>query len=430
MANDSTFVKGFRTNMAYFPESVDYGKTFAVTKKNAYKVGGNVKSLNWTARQNIIKTGSIGAGRNYKQQLYGAYDASGSINWEVSDLSFLRFGAGDIAKFGTGADSDHPYVIVDAELTGIDADGLTELGAGDAKAFKTVRIRPYSILAYDRENATGSTYNESIDSIKGAMTTDITLSGSVGTPLIATTNFIAREISFRRNLTEDNAPDFTETAVVTGDNGNTFAKSPKDSYDYSQEAPLMFYQGKVKYGGNTLALVQSFNVSINNNFRVYRAIGDKFIKMPTTGMRNFSATLNLLFDLPSGSDGNPVNNETDILEIIKNYLGYNSSDSFAASTELTPQLNPIPDSKTITLTFTGTTLSGNDKGAEINLYNATPEGFGHPIQLENGMVEIPVTFNVIGYPYNKAGDGSYTGHDGSVSTGVTSINPIFKFWIS
>ena len=43
MANDSTFIKGFRTNMAYFPEST-YG-TFAVTDTNAYKVGGNVKSL-------------------------------------------------------------------------------------------------------------------------------------------------------------------------------------------------------------------------------------------------------------------------------------------------------------------------------------------------------------------------------------------------
>ena len=124
--NDSTFVKGFRTNMAYFPEggnaSYVYGDDFTVTKTNAYKVGGNVKSLNWTARQNIIKTGSIGDGRNYKQQLYGAYDANGSINWEVSDLSFFRFGAGDIAKFGDGSLSTTPYIIVDAELTGIDGD--------------------------------------------------------------------------------------------------------------------------------------------------------------------------------------------------------------------------------------------------------------------------------------------------------------------
>ena len=161
--NDSTFVKGFRTNMAYFPEST-YG-TFAVTDTDAYKVGGNVKSLNWTARQNIIKTGSIGDGRNYKQQLYGAYDANGSISWEVSDLSFFRFGAGDIAAFGTGAAEATPFVIVDSELTGIDGDAtsLTALGAGDVTDFSRVRIRPYSILAYDRENSTRTDYNESID---------------------------------------------------------------------------------------------------------------------------------------------------------------------------------------------------------------------------------------------------------------------------
>lgn len=429
--SDNTFIKGFRTNMAYFPESVDYGETFAVTKNNAYKVGGKVKSLNWTARQNILKTSSIGDGRNYKQQLYGTYDANGSINWEVSDLSFLRFASGDIAKFGNGDSSTSPYIIVDSELTGLDSDAASKaaLSAGDSKNYSKVRIRPFSILAYDRENNGSADYNESVDLIKGALMTDINLSASIGTPLVANTGFVARKINFKRYLDPTDVPDFTSTTPFE-DNGSAYINNPKASFDAAQEAPLMFHQGKVSYGGNTLALVQSFNISMNGNYRTYREVGDRFIKLPTTGMRNFTCTLNLLFNLPAG-EGKPTGGETSILGVIKNYLGYKESDDFSTTKELSPQdIATPPEPKTINLKFVGTTLSGNEKGTDINLYNAVPEGFGHPIQLENGMVEIPVTFNVLGYPFNRAGDGSYTGHDGSSGTAYANINPIFAFWTS
>jgi len=437
-----TFIKGFRTNMAYFPQTdYDEDTTFAVTADNAYKVGGNIKSLNWTARHNIIKTGSIGDGRNYKQQLYGTYDANGSINWEVSDLSFFRFGVGDIAdiaKFGTGASDSQPYAIIDAELTGVDSstESNTALSAGDVTDFSTVRIRPFSILAYDTENATGSSdYNESVDLIYGAMMTDINVTASIGTPLMATTNFVARNINFKRNLPETMTPVFTDEDEST-DDGTTYAKSPALSQAASQEAPLMFYQGEVQYGGNKLALVQSFNLSLNNNFRIFRGVGDKFIKMPTTGMRNFTATVNMLFSLPNSDadlrQGKPNVSETSILEIIKNYLGYESEAPFPITEELTPTPDSVPaETKTITLKFEGTNNAGNDKGAEINLYNVVPEGFGHPVQLENGMVEIAVTFNVIGYPFNKTGDGSYTGFDPEDGgTDLGAFNPMFKFWTS
>lgn len=432
---DTTFVKGFRTNMAYFPET-EYG-TFAVTDTNCYKVGGKVKSLNWTARQNIIKTGSVGDGRNYKQQLYGTYDANGSINWEVSDLSFFRFGAGDIARFGTGSIEGAPFAIVDSELTGIDDTGdLTSLQSEATDSYSKVRIRPFSILAYDRENGAGvPDYNESVDRIKGAMMTDISISGSIGTPLVATTNFVAKKIEFKRHLdtTANEIPDFAN-GDVPDDFGNGMGITPAKSHSLAQEAPLMFYEGEVNYGGNKLALVQSFSIALNNNYRIYRSVGDKFIKMPTTGMRNFTTTLNLVFNLPDNStiagEGKPFNQETSILEIIKQYLGYSADDDFAIGDVLTPTENSTPaETKTINLKFSGHTLSGDDKGAEINLYNATPEGFGHPVQLENGLVEIPVTFSVIGYPYSRAGDGSYTGNDGA-GAAYANLNPIFKFWTS
>jgi len=439
MVNDSTFVKGFRTNMAYFPE-VTYGE-FSVKNTDAYKVGGNVKSVSWTARNNIIKTGSVGGGRNYQQQLYGTYDASGSINWEVSDLSFLRFGIGDIAMFGIGATQANPFILVDSELTGIDNNGsLTNLTAGKTDEYTKIRIRPFSILAYDRENNGTADYNESIDKIHGAMITDINLSSNIGTPLMATTNFVARSISYKRYLDPSGTeiPDFTEN-TVPDDFGNAMSDSPETSYNKSLEVPLMFYEGTVYYNDQDgakssedriLANVQSFNISVANNFRIYRAVGDKFIKMPTTGMRNFQTTLNLLFSLPSG-DGKPTATETSILEIIKNYLGYKGSDAFLDSSELEPTVKSSPaEKKHIKLIFKGNSLSGGEKGAEINMYNATPEGFGHPIQLENGLVEIPVTFNVLGYTYKRAGDGSYNGHDGTSGDAFSNINPIFKFWTS
>ena len=76
-----SFVKGFRVKAAYYPETT-FG-TFAVAHTTCQRVGGKVRGVNWTARQNILQTSNLGDGRNYKQQVLGQYDASASLTFEV-----------------------------------------------------------------------------------------------------------------------------------------------------------------------------------------------------------------------------------------------------------------------------------------------------------------------------------------------------------
>lgn len=442
---DSTFVKGFRTSAVYFPETA-YG-TYSITSTKAYRIGGKVKGINWTAKQNLIKTGNVGDGRNYKQQLYGTYDANASINWEVSDFIFLRFALGDIAKWNNdGNDAASPFFFVDSELTGVDSSSgaNTALLGTNVDGYSSIRLRPFSMLLYDAENsASGSVYAESVDRLLGCMMNDFSLSASIGTPVTSSTNLVVKEIQFKKNISAvpGNVPDFTSTtSTLSSDYGNTVALDNETSYNLSQEPPLMFYEGQMNYGGTKLALVQSFNMSVNNGFRVYREVTDRFILMPTTGMRAFTLTANMLFEIPAVGD---TAGQGSILEIIKNYMGYASDATLSSSTILAPAQSsesgapeistPQNIEKDVTLVFGSTDLSGNARGATITLHKLVPEGFGHPVQYENGLVEIPITFSVRGYPYNKAGDGSYSGWDGSSTSSTfasTGFHPIIQFYLT
>jgi len=480
---DYTYVKGFRTQAAYFPETA-FG-TYSITNYRAKKIGGKVRSINWTVRQNILQTGNVGDGRNYKQQMYGTYDASASIAWEVIEPSFLRFAMGDIAAWGdSGVATTTPFFFVESEMTGIDglATGtvgtttstnpntnllLQEDASGDfgTAHYRKIRIRPFSMLLYDLENTSASVgdWNESVDMLKGCSLNDFSLSASIGSPLLCNSNVIVKEISFRRNLTTDAAtlePDWTAAigdladADKQADLGNAkyddFA--PVDSHNMAQQAPLMFYNGTIEYGsGNVIGKVQSFTYNYNNGLNSFREVGDRFILQPTVGMRGQSLTMNILFSLPPGDDGTGLGggvaagSVTTILEIIKNYFGYDDTTpyTFATGSELrpalatnttttSPQRNAPIEKSLIQLTFNGYNLSGSgtaERGMEINIRNATPEGFGHPVVLENGLVEIPITFSVRGYPFSRVSDGSYGGHDGA-GDALADYNPILKWWFT
>jgi hypothetical protein len=453
---DFSILKGFRTSCAYFVENT-YG-TPLISSTLCRKVAGKVRGINWTARQNIIQTGNVGDGRNYKQQLFGNYDASASMNWEVGDFSFLRFGVGDIAKEGAGDEVAAPYYLMNAELTGTDA--ATLLTAADPGTMTKIRIRPFSMILYDAEQAaSGTALVDTVDILKGCMINDFSLSASIGTPLTCSTNLIVKEISHKRNITASatEMPDFTSTVTSASDVGNADVASltPLISLSYADEAPLMFYNGLVSIDENNLAQVTSFNYSWNNQFVVYRVAGSRFIEMPATGMRRQTLSCNVIFRIESTTDlaqGIPTGSVTNILELIKNYLGYASTSAVTTTTELRPALaltyggfggsatggpavNVPIEKGYVSLQFDSVGCSfvtgKTTKGAKIVVNLAAVEGFGTPIQLENGLVEIPVTFSVRGYTHKRTGDGSFTGWDGSGSTFATFFatgGPTFSWW--
>ena len=442
MASDYTFVKGFRTSAAYFVENeyADYN----ISATNARRVGGKVRGINWTVRQNITKTGNVGDGRNYKQQYIGNYDANASMNFEVSDPSFLRFGMGDIAKFNDNGESDSsPFFFVEAELSGLDweAGDATLLRGNDVTAYRRARLRPFSMLLYDIENVPGGTvWNDNVDYLKGCMINDFSLSSGIGSPLICNVNMSVREISYRRHLEIANTPDFTSTDTSTDDygNGELNTLTPAASLARALEPPLMYYNGGLWIDGNQLGQVTSFNYSLNHQLLIYRELGDRFIVFPQVGMRMHTLSCNVVMRLPPNSTGEPANNQTSILELIKNHLGYPSDAAFPTSGELRPALatnnsatspqTTVPIEKgEIVLNLSSTSLSGAPRGMKIAVRLAAIEGFGLPVTLENGLIEIPINFSVRGYPYNRVGDGSYIGYNGPGTT-FSSYKPTISWW--
>jgi hypothetical protein len=442
--NDSTFVKGFRTQMAYYPEST-FG-TFSVTSTKCQRVGGKLKGVNWTARQNITQTGSVGQGRNFTQQLLGQYDANASLNFEVIDLSFLRFGVGDIAIWnGNGITDAAPFFLVESELTGVDNDTTTSqtlLAGTDTIAYTKVRIRPFSMLLYDQEMG-ASSYNDNVDQLMGCMINDFSLSSNIGSPLMCNVNMVVREIAYRRYLSD--VPDFSGQVSYTDDYGNGFSSmTPDQSAGIAAQSPLMFYHGTVSVYDDTalsykkLGQVQSFNYNWSNNLLTYRQLGSRFINLPQTGMRRQGLTINVIFRIPEASNGVP-GTDTSILEFIKNYLGYTSAFNFTTATLLRPALStdsvatsqqitkPI-EKTSIKLSFIGVDNSGNERGANIYVRNAAVEGFGLPVTLENGLIEIPITFSVRGQQYNRVSDGSYGGHSDGSTAALAGYNRTFEWW--
>lgn len=456
---DSIIQRGYRTNCAYFPETT-FG-VYNILKDTAYRVAGKVKGVSWQTRQNIIQTGNIGGGRNYTQQVLGSYDASASINFEVGDFSFFRFAVGDIAKDGSANAEATPYFLVDAELFGTDANALpaTTL-AGAVTSFASIRARPFSMVLYDVEQATGGTaLVDTVDMLAGCSMSDFSISASQGSIMQGSANMIVKEVMHKRLLSQTvDMPDFTSaTTMVDPGSVMSAVMTPTISQSYADAPPFVFYGGTVKiYDGsalNTLGQVTSFNYSWNNSLITYRAIGNRFIEMPQLGMRRQTLTANCVFRVDSTTNlaqGIPTGNFTNILELLKNYEGYASTSAIAATTVLRPAwasastlgagmqtvagtsiVSPIEKAR-IELLFTGSAagVTGyTTKGAKLSVRQAAVEGFGVPIQLENGMVEIPISFSVRGQPYIRTGDGSFSGYVASAGDiKSATYNPTLSWW--
>lgn len=458
---DAIIQKGYRTNCAFFPETT-YG-LYNILDHNCMRIAGKVKGVNWTTRQNIIQTGNLGGGRNYTQQILGSYDASASINFEVGDFSFFRFAVGDIAKDGTGNAESTPYFLVDAELFGTDSNANPETTlSGVVTSFAKIRARPFSMILYDVEQASGGTgLVDTIDFLSGCSMNDFSISASQGSIMQGSANLIVKEVMHKRLIDQTtDMPNFASAVAMT-DPGNVESGTltPAISQTFSDAPPFVFYGGTVKLYGtsamNVLGQVTSFNYSYNNSLITYRAIGNRFIEMPQLGMRRHTLTANCVFRVESTgtlSQGIPdeSGNTTNILELIKNYLGYTSSQAIAATTVLRPamavastggasqqtvagpSITAAIEKAKVELLFTGSAagvVGKTTKGAKVTVRNAAVEGFGVPIQLENGLIEVPITFSVRGQAYTKTGDGSFTGYTtsgGDVKS--ATYNPTLSWW--
>ena len=98
--------KGYDTHVRYISET-----SYATGGTIGTAIGGKITNFSPNINNNLIRTQGIGEGRNASQTLYGNFECSGSIEWEIADFTFLQYGVGIRSGSGTTASK---YAITEA----------------------------------------------------------------------------------------------------------------------------------------------------------------------------------------------------------------------------------------------------------------------------------------------------------------------------
>lgn len=230
--------KGYNTNVRYVAET-----QFATGGTIGTAIGGKVTNFSPSLNNTLARTQGLGEGRNATVTLYGAFEASGTIEFEVAEWDFLQFAIGDVS--GDGDDSV-PYVLTEAE-------NIT-YAAGGMYTFK---------MEVTSEDSTA----DDSDVYSGCHITECTITAAEGETVKATANWVAK--------------------TVTSSTSGTAAYAP------NTVNPWHFWQGTLKYGDapTALAKVTNFSVTVNNNSQMYRALGSRMIEQPELGLRTYDFTI-------------------------------------------------------------------------------------------------------------------------------------------
>lgn len=230
--------KGYNTNIRYAQETA-----FATGGTIGTAIGGKVTNFSPSLNNTLTRTQGLGEGRNATVDLYGPFEATGTIEWEVADFAFLQFLIGDISGAGTTAS---PYVLSEAENIDYTAGGMYT----------------FKMEATSEDNTTDDS-----DVYTGCHLTEGSLNWAEGETLKATANFVAK----------------TVTSSTTG----------TASYTADTQNPWHFWQCTLKYGDtpSAVAKVTSFSVTVNNNSQIYRALGSRLIEQPEFGVRTYDFTI-------------------------------------------------------------------------------------------------------------------------------------------
>ena len=229
--------KPFQTGVLYGDES-SYG--VGATTNTAI---GKVTSFSPNASNNFLKTRGIGGGRDVVSTIYGVFDLSFSLSWEVSDFTFLKYAIGLLG--GAGASGDK-YTLTEADTIGYTASDILTFG---------LEVSSEAGTTDDKDVYSGCTIN------------NFTLNMTQGAVLTCNANCLAK----------------TVTSSASGATGYTAVTIN----------PWVFQQGTLKWGAtpSTVAKIESCSISFAQNLYVYRSLGDRFIQQPEAGLRDYTFSL-------------------------------------------------------------------------------------------------------------------------------------------
>lgn len=308
-------VKNFNTSLQWKAEA-NYGT--AVTPDTAI---GRVNSATFNLNNNPIKVRNLGAGRDVVSSLYGPFDATWNFDAELHDFSIFKLVIGATVE-GNGSTAT-PYKIPDAAT-----------------------VSTTGIPFFTLEKGSNDTTDE-----------DTTLVSCVAD-------------TFTINFAVGATAKYSMSGVAKTSTADTTAQA----YTEPTTSPWVFHQINLAWGSvpTAIARVQNGSVTMNNNLVKYRELGDRFIKQPEPGIRDYTFSLNVIMSESSyqtlrtsflGASGAPVTGIT------------------AAAFVLTDELK---------ITFSEGSASTN-RNATVWLDECVIDNMSEPVSNGNGLVQ--VSFN-------------------------------------
>ena len=231
------YYMGHSTYVIYGEEAV-YGTPVAPGVTNFI---GQITNFNLNMANNSFRTQGLGDGRNATNTFLGPFDVSGSIDFNVTDLTPLQYAIG--TRTGTGVIAD-PYQLEEAENIGFDAANIPSL---------TLEV-----------GSEGDTTDHEI-TISGVVFNSLTITATQGEIITGSIDWIGQTV-------------VTSTSLQTVAAGTV--------------KPIVFQDATVTVGTDTVQCT-SFSFTISNNIQTYRNLGSRLITMPVTGLRRYDFTMTL-----------------------------------------------------------------------------------------------------------------------------------------
>ena len=231
--------KGYAAEIMYGKEDPAQAYGTAATVSNVF---GRVTKFTPSAKNEFYKAWGVGEGRNLKDAAIGKYTLTGSVDYEVIDGSSLEYFFG--SKTGTG-----PWNLVEADvLPSMTVECAMTSGEGD------LIVGRYT----------------------GLFCKTLTLTATSGAKLTASMNWVAYD-----------------------DDTN---KATKEAIPTVSMNPYVFEQGNVTVGGNAIARVENFIITLENNVADDFGMGSRFTFKPQPGKREYTFTMKTkLFEKTSNS---------------------------------------------------------------------------------------------------------------------------------
>jgi len=289
---------------------------------------GLIQNFTLNMANNSVRTQGLGEGRNATNVVLGGFDVNGSIDFQVNDFTFMKYAIGEIQGAGSAAD---PYEIV--ELENIGYAGATEIPT----------------LAFEIGSEGGS--NDYTRTVTGITLNTLTINANQGEVLNATVDWIGKTVS-------------TGTSLTT--------------YTPGAEKPFVFQEGSVTVNGDALFACTSFTFSLNNNVQTFRALGDRDLQQPVTGLRTYDLTMVIRMNY---NDAGSTMSGIELRELFFGSIGASSPDTGG-------QADQVPISLDIS-----EGASTGDRVVNIDLENCYIDTDSEPIALDGGVIEY--TVNVI-----------------------------------